>query len=50
MLHPNVKLMVVVLSEKNDNMGSSRVRLGDLPEIFKSLPSLSKAEASDLFL
>ena len=47
MLHPNVKLMVVVLSEKKDSMGSSWVRLGQLPEIFKSLPHLSETEARD---
>ncbi len=46
-LSPNVKLMVVVLSEKQEMPETSRVQLGDLPEIFTSLPHLSEVEQSD---
>ena len=41
-LYPNVKLMVVVLSENQETFGASRVRLKDLPGIFNSLPHLSE--------
>jgi hypothetical protein len=46
-LRPNIKLMVVVLSEQKDDKKPSSVRLGDLPEIFRSLPHFSETEAKD---
>lgn len=46
-LRPNLKLMIVVLSEQRDDKKPSSVRLGDLPEIFRSLPHFSEAEAKD---
>ncbi len=46
-LQPNIRLVVVVLSDQEDSTKPSSVRLGDLPEIFRSLPHLSEAEAKD---
>jgi hypothetical protein len=43
-LRPNIRLMVVVLSDRQDDKAPSGVRLGELPEILKSLPHLSQTE------
>ncbi|GAK57683.1 hypothetical protein U27_04650 [Candidatus Vecturithrix granuli] len=43
-LKPDARLMVVVLPESKEGTTPVRVRLGELPKIFKSLPRLSDAE------
>jgi hypothetical protein len=46
-LSSNTKLMIVVLSDLKDAMKASGLRLGELPEIFSTLPHLSKTETED---
>ena len=46
-LHPNARLMVVILPEQKKESPSCNLHLGELPELFESLPHLSHTELAD---